>query len=66
MILVGNNSERHLGREVSSLEGWALAKDLGCQFVEASAKNCINVEKAFHDMVRMIREYRAHIRPHTR
>ena len=42
-------------REVSTQEGHALAKELGCEFVEASAKNCINVEKAFYDVVRQLR-----------
>jgi GTPase KRas protein len=45
VMLVGNNSDRVTEREVSTQEGHALAKELGCDFVEASAKNCINVEK---------------------
>jgi len=44
---------------VSSQEGQALAKELGCEFVEASAKNCINVEKAFYDVVRQLRRQRS-------
>ena len=47
VMLVGNKSDKHHEREVSSQEGQALAKELGCEFVEASAKNCVNVEKAF-------------------
>ena len=38
--------------------GHALARELGCEFVEASAKNCINVEKAFYDVVRQLRRQR--------
>ena len=45
-------------REVSTQEGSALARELGCDFVEASAKNCINVEKAFYDVVRQLRRQR--------
>lgn len=45
VMLVGNNSDRVTKREVSTQEGHALAKELGCDFVEASSKNCINVEK---------------------
>ena len=45
VVLVGNNSDRVTKREVSTQEGHALAKELGCNFVEASSKNCINVEK---------------------
>lgn len=58
VMLVGNKSDRVTEREVSTQEGSALAKDMGCQFVEASAKNCINVEKAFYDVVRSLRSQR--------
>lgn len=58
IMLVGNKSDKHHEREVSSQEGLALAKELGCEFVEASAKNCINVEKAFFDVVRQLRRQR--------
>ena len=58
IMLVGNKSDRVTEREVSTQEGNALAKDLGCDFLEASAKNCINVEKAFYDVVRSLRRQR--------
>lgn len=58
VMLVGNKSDKAVERAVSAQEGQALAKDLGCEFVEASAKNCINVEKAFYDVVRMLRSQR--------
>ncbi|EXJ77893.1 Ras family, other [Capronia epimyces CBS 606.96] len=58
VMLVGNKSDKHHEREVSSQEGQALARELGCEFVEASAKNCINVEKAFYDVVRQLRRQR--------
>lgn len=58
VMLVGNKSDKQYEREVSSAEGQALAKELGCDFVEASAKNCINVEKAFYDVVRLLRRQR--------
>ena len=57
-MLVGNKSDRVTEREVSTQEGSALAKDMGCDFVEASAKNCINVEKAFYEVVRSLRRQR--------
>jgi GTPase KRas protein len=56
--LVGNNCERTTEREVSTEEGHALAREFGCEFLEASAKNCINVEKTFYNVVRMIRKQR--------
>jgi hypothetical protein len=57
MMLVGSNSER-VDREVSTQEGSDLAKKLKCNFVEASAKNCISVEEAFYDVVRQLRRDR--------
>lgn len=58
IMLVGNNIDEEAEREVSTQEGCLLAKELGCNFVEASAKNSINVEKALHDVVRAIRLHR--------
>lgn len=58
VMLVGNKSDKVVERAVSAQEGSALAKELGCEFVEASAKNCINVEKAFYDVVRLLRQQR--------
>jgi GTPase KRas protein len=58
VMLVGNKSDRVTEREVSTQEGHSLAKELGCGFVEASAKDCINVEKAFYDVVRLLRRQR--------
>ncbi|KAK3703086.1 RAS2 protein [Vermiconidia calcicola] len=60
VMLVGNKCDRVTEREVSTQEGSALAKQLGCDFVEASAKHCINVEKAFYDVVRQLRRQRTH------
>ena len=58
VMLVGHNCDRLAEREVSREEGQALARELGCAFLEASAKNCINVEKTFYDPVRMLRRQR--------
>ena len=58
VMLVGNKCDRVTEREVSTQEGSALAKQLGCDFVEASAKNCVNVEKAFYEVVRQLRRQR--------
>jgi GTPase KRas protein len=58
IMLVGNKSDRTTEREVSTAEGRALARKLGSEFLEASARNCIDVEKTFYDVVRMIRKQR--------
>jgi GTPase KRas protein len=60
-MLVGNKCDRVTEREVSTQEGSALAKELGCDFVEASAKNCVNVDKAFYDVVRQLRRQKQQI-----
>ena len=61
VMLVGNKCDRVTEREVSTQEGSALAKQLNCEFVEASAKSCVNVEKAFFDVVRQLRKQRANL-----
>ena len=38
-------------------EGEQLARQFGCRFIETSAKSGANVENAFYDIVREIREY---------
>jgi Fe2+ transport system protein B len=39
------------------IEGRDLAKHLGCKFIETSAKQRVNVDEAFHILVREIRKY---------
>lgn len=58
VMLVGNKSDRITEREVSTQEGNALAKELGCDFVEGSAKTNTNVDRAFYDVVRRLRKQR--------
>ena len=38
-------------------EGESLAREFGCRFLETSAKRGVNVEQAFYDLVREIRQY---------
>jgi len=45
LILVGNKCDMSSKREVEKAEGEAMAKTLGCEFLETSAKTCINVEQ---------------------
>lgn len=53
VVLVGNKSDRANEREVGREEGAALAKRLGCEFVETSAKTRSNLELAYYTVVRM-------------
>jgi len=57
-VLVGNKSDREAEREVPKDEGADLAKQLGCSFVETSAKTRSNLEMAYYTVVRQIREKR--------
>jgi len=58
-MLVGNNCDKITEREVSREEGMNMARRLKCEFIESSAKTCVNVERAFYTVVRMIRANRA-------
>ena len=57
-MLVGNKCDKVYEREVSLAEGQIMAKKLQCNMIETSAKTCVNVEKAFFDVVRDIRRQR--------
>ena len=57
-MVVGNKIDRATEREVSDQEGYRLAMELGCLFTESSAKTCENVELAFFEVVRQIRQQR--------
>ena len=57
MVLVANKCDLEMDRQVSIQEGKDLADKYGCHFVETSAKMRINVDTAFHEVVRDIRRY---------
>ncbi|KAK6903584.1 hypothetical protein I203_107089 [Kwoniella mangroviensis CBS 8507] len=55
IVIVGNKKDQYHSREVSTDEGSNLARSLGCDFYEASAKTNSNVENAFKSLVRQIK-----------
>lgn len=55
-MLVGNKVDRDGERAVSREEGIALAKELGCLFLECSAKTRENVEQCFRELALKIME----------
>ena len=57
MILVGNKCDLETSRTVTTKEGEDLAMSFGCAFFEASAKDKINVEESFFQVVREMRKY---------
>jgi GTPase KRas protein len=57
VIVVGNKCDLESERQVSTQEGQELANHYNCKFIETSARTNVNVEEAFHDIVREIRKY---------
>jgi GTPase KRas protein len=57
MILVGNKADLEADRQVTADKGKALAKELKVSYVETSAKWRVNVDVAFHELVRIIRKF---------
>lgn len=56
VIVVGNKCDLELERQISYEEGNQVAKAFDCPFLETSAKQRINVEEAFHLLVRLVRD----------
>ena len=53
-ILVGNKRDWSDKRAVSEEDGQRKAEELGISFIETSAKDNENVEKAFFDLARFV------------
>lgn len=59
MIVIANKCDLEDQRLVSRAEGEELARQLRISYLECSAKYRLNVEQAFHELVRMIRKFHA-------
>ncbi|GAA5868645.1 hypothetical protein JCM8547_003766 [Rhodosporidiobolus lusitaniae] len=57
VIVVANKCDLEYERQVGSHEGRDLAQHFGCKFIETSAKQRLNVDEAFFNLVREIRKY---------
>ncbi|KAJ7678503.1 ras-like protein [Mycena rosella] len=57
VIVVANKCDLEYERQVGMNEGRDLAKHFGCKFIETSAKQRINVDEAFSNLVREIRRF---------
>ncbi|KAI9254003.1 small GTPase superfamily [Phascolomyces articulosus] len=62
LMLVGNKCDRVTEREVTREEGLMMARRLACDFIETSAKTCVNVERSFYQVVKIIRAQREGLR----
>merc|ERR1712141_122953 len=65
MLVVGNKADLDRSRQVSRQECENMAKQLKTPFIECSAKNRMNVDQAFYELVRLIRKFQALERPIT-
>ena len=63
VVLIGNKSDLKNEREVSKNEGKELANLWNCIFYETSAKDDININQTFFDIVREIRKYKINNKP---
>jgi GTPase KRas protein len=66
MIIVGNKCDLESERQVTQSEGRDLAKSFNSPFMETSAKTRVNVEEAFFELVRLIREEKKRVMCTTR
>lgn len=63
MLIVGNKADMDRNRQVSVADCEDMAKQLKTPFIETSAKNRMNVDQSFHELVRLIRRFQALERP---
>lgn len=64
MLLVGNKSDLSDHRRVSLEEAQQFSCSVGMPYIECSAKLRINVDQAFHELVRIIRKFQIAERPY--
>ncbi|KAG4078293.1 hypothetical protein HA402_013003 [Bradysia odoriphaga] len=64
MLLVGNKSDLEHQRHVSLEEAQQFSCSVGMPYIECSAKLRINVDQAFHELVRIVRKFQLAERPY--
>jgi len=57
VVILANKCDLEKDREVSVMEGKSFADSIGAPFYETSAKNRINVEEGFYQLVRQVRKW---------
>lgn len=63
MLMVGNKSDLEYQRSVNLEEAQQLSRQLKIPYIECSAKNRVNVDQAFHELVRVVRKFQLSERP---
>lgn len=66
MLMVGNKSDLETQRMVSLDEAQQLSRQLKIPYIECSAKLKINIDQAFHELVRIVRKFQISERPQLR
>ena len=61
IVLMGNKCDLKMDREISTEEGEELARELNCPYFETSAKDRINIEESFYELVREMRKVGTHV-----
>ena len=56
MVLAGNKCDLGIERQVSTEEGREIANLFGCPFFETSAKERINIQESYYEVVREFRK----------
>ncbi|XP_012539290.1 ras-like protein 2 [Monomorium pharaonis] len=63
MLMVGNKADLDHQRSVSIEEAQNMARQLKIPYIECSAKLRMNVDQAFHELVRIVRKFQLSERP---
>ncbi|CAG9793205.1 unnamed protein product [Diatraea saccharalis] len=66
MLMVGNKADLEMQRVVSLEEAQALSRQLKVPYIECSAKARMNVDQAFHELVRLVRRFQEAERIHVK
>ncbi|XP_067645593.1 ras-like protein 2 [Eurosta solidaginis] len=63
MLMVGNKCDLEQQRQVSLDEAQTISRHLMIPYIECSAKLRVNVDQAFHELVRIVRKFQLAERP---
>ncbi|KAJ9588652.1 hypothetical protein L9F63_018065, partial [Diploptera punctata] len=63
MLMVGNKADLEHQRVVSTMDAQNLSRQLKIPYIECSAKLRMNVDQAFHELVRIVRKFQLSERP---
>ena len=63
MLMVGNKCDLEPQRQVSLEEAQNASRNMMIPYIECSAKSRINIDQAFHELVRLVRKFQIAERP---